>query len=313
MPVLLPACVTIRHCPIETLQPARLTIEGPKNVIAICASEDVFSESIMTNETATGVPTDSLIANILFSLQRIWEKAPGYEDTRFYVYIMDTDELYGASNFDIVVHLDRLQIDNAYFGQEYDFDVWEAYLFIQYSAKWSVQNNSGELIDEYTCYDLIVWPSGVHRGKLEAVEHLPDVKDAWWDMGIALAQDYIARIAPQWKTGMRHIYMVNKFPDLSQRAYTAMQNEAYARAFDIWETMLLLCRKVLQKEVKSQITYNMAVAYEFQNQLDQAIYWAQRSIEMKKKSKTVAYLKLLRERQQYQMQLDMQTSTQNIQ
>ena len=303
----------MRQFPIETLLPAKLTLEGSKKDIAICASATLLSESIMTNETAIAVPADSLISNILFTLQRDWEKAPGFQDTQFFIYIMNTDELYGASNFDVIVQLDKLQFKNTYFGQQYAFDLWEAYLYVQYFAKWSVRNSSGALIDDYTDREMNVWPSNIQEGKLEAVEHLPDVKDAWWDIGISIAQNYAARIAPQWQTGMRNIYMVNKFPELSQRAYTAMQNEAYVRAFDIWETMLLSCRKNWQKNVKSQITYNMAVAYEFQNQLDQAISWAQRSANLKNKSKTVTYLKLLRERQQHQVQLDLQTSTRNIQ
>jgi len=47
--------------------------------------------------------------------------------------------------------------------------------------------------------------------------------------------------------------------------------------------------------------------------LDQAIYWAQRSANLNNKNKTVNYLKLLRERQQYQTKLDLQTSIQDIQ
>jgi len=312
MTLFVTACATMRNCPIETLQPAKLTFETPKNNIALFASETVLAEAIATNETAIDIPADSLIANILFSLQRYWEKAPGYEDTHFSIYINNTDSLYGASDFDLVVRLDRLQIKNAYYGQQYAFNVWEAYLYIQYMAKWSIRDKSGVLVDEYTDRDLHAWPSGLQEGKLDAVEHLPEVKDAWWDIGITLAHNYAARIAPQWQTGMRTIYMVNKFPDLSQQAYTAMQNDAYARAFGIWETMLLSCRN-RHKRIKSQITYNMAVAYEFQNQLDQAIYWAQRSANLNNKNKTVNYLKLLRERQQYQTKLDLQTSIQDIQ
>jgi hypothetical protein len=307
MPLFLPACATMRYCPIETLQPAELTFEGSKQNVAICASEILLSEAIMNNETATDVPTDSLIANILFSLQQHWEKAPGYENTQFSVHIIKTEEILDGSGFDMLVLLDRLQINNAYYGQQYAYDVWEAYLFAQYAAKWSVRNRSGAVIDEYTDRNILDWSSGIQTGKLEAVEHLPDVKDAWWDMGIAIAKNYAERIAPQWQTGARNIYMVNKFPELSQRAYTAMQNEAYVRAFDIWENMLLSCRKNRQKKTKSQITYNMAIAYEFQNQLEQAIHWAEQSATLKRKSKTAAYLSLLRERQRQEKQLDLQT------
>ena len=308
MPLFLPACSTMRNCPIETLQPAKLALEGPKNSIALCASETVLSEAIATNETATGVPADSLITNILFSLQHDWEKVPGFDEAQFLIYIIKTDSLYEDFNFDLVVQLDRLQIKNIYYGQQYAFNLWEAYMYVQYSAKWTIRNSSGTLIDEFTDRNLMAWPSGIQEGKSEAVENLPDVKDAWWDMGIAIAQNYADRIVPKWQTGMRRIYMVNKFPELSQQAYTAMQNDAYGRAFDMWENMLLSCRKIFQKRIKSQITYNMAVAYEFQNQLDQSVYWAQQSANLKKKSKTVNYLKLLHERQQHQIKLDQQTS-----
>ena len=306
-PLLMTACVTMRHCPIETLQPAKLTFEGSINSIAVCAPQAVLSEAIKSNHTATGVPADSLIANILFSLQHFWEETPGFEETHFFIYITKNDELPVYANFDMTVQLDDLQITNIYYGQQYGFVEWEAYLYVQYAAKWSIHDRSGKLIDGYTDRDLIVWPSGIRAGKAEAVEHLPDVRDAWWDMGIALAKNYVARIVPQWQLGMREIYMVNKYPELSQQAYRAMQNDGYARAFDIWENMLLSCRKKGQKNIKSQITYNMAVSREFENQLDEAIRWAQRSADLNRKTKTVHYLNLLRERKQHQAQLDLQT------
>jgi len=305
MPLLLPACATMRKCPIETLQPENLTFEGSRNNIVICAPHSLLSDAIMSNVTAADVPADSLIANILFSLQRLWEEASGYEDTQFFIHITPTDELPEISNYDIMVRLDRLQINNTYYGQEYSYFEWEAYLYVNFTAKWSIRNGFGKLLDEYTDRDLMVWSSGMRMGKADAVMNLPKVKDVWWDMGIALAKKYIARVVPQWKTGVREIYMINKYPELSQQAYKAMQNNSYIRAFDIWENMLLSCRN-RHKKAKSQITFNMAVACEFQNELDQALYWAKRSLKLKVKTKTVNYLKILNERKQQNLQLDMQ-------
>ena len=308
LPLFLPACVTMRHCPIETLQPAKLTFEGSKKNIAICASQSLLSEAIMSNGSAIEAPADSLMANILFSLQHFWEKSPGYDDSQFFVYVTETDELPGASNFDLVARLDRLQVRNAYYGQEYSYVEWEAYLHVNYTAQWSIRNASGTLIDEYADRNLMEWRSGMRTGKMEAVMSLPSVKDAWWDMGIVIAKNYAVRIVPQWQTGTRPIYLINRFPELSQQASTAMLNNGYARAFDIWENMLIKCRKKGQKRTKSQITYNMAVAWEFQNQLDEAVYWAQRSANLKQQTRTANYLNLLRERQQHQIKLDLQTN-----
>jgi hypothetical protein len=306
MPLFFSACVTIRHCPIETLQPAIVILETPKNNIAICASHELLSESVKSNESAINFPVDSLMKNILFTLQHFWEKTPGYENTQFFIYILPTDTLIGASNFDMAVWLDQLKIQNTYYGQEYSWTEWEAYLHVLYRAKWSIHNASETLLDEYSDYNLMEWSSGIRGGKAQAVANLPDLKDAWWDMGIVVARNFADRILPRWQTDVREIYMVNKFPELSQQAYTAMQNHGYARAFNIWENMLLSCRKHGQKRNKSHITYNMAVAWEFQNELDEAIYWAQKSANLYKITKTANYLKLLRERKQHQEKLDLQ-------
>ena len=304
--VSLSACVTMRRVPIETLQPAQLTFANSKNNIAICAPQNLLSEAIKSNITATDISADSLISNILFTLQHFWEEAPGFEDAQFFIYMTKIDESPVFSNFDMTIQLESLQITNIYYGQQFGFFEWEAYLYVQYAAKWLIHDKSGKIIDEYTDRDLIVWSSGIRDGRAEAVEHLPYIKHAWWDMGIALAKNYIARIVPQWQTSAREIYMINRFPELSQQAYRAMQNDGYARALDIWENMLFSCRKMGQKKIKSQIAYNMAVACEYQNQLDEAILWAQRSANMMMTSKTVRYINLLTERQQQQSLLDRQ-------
>ena len=308
MLVFLSACATMRNCPIETLQPAQVTFARPLTHVAICIPRTLFSEAMKTNEGASAVPSDSLIANIMFSLQQSWKKSPGYESTNFFIYLTEGNELPGASNFDLLVWLNKLQVRNDYYGEEYSWDEWEAYLYVYYTANWSIRNKAGALVDEYTDRDLMIWPSGIIGNKAQAVMNLPDVKDAWWDMGIAIAHNYAERIVPKWQTENRNIYMINKFPELSQQAYTSMRNNGYARAFDIWENMLISCRKSGQKRIKSQITYNMAVSCEFQNQVDQAVDWAKRSANISKKSSTVDYYNLLRERQKQQGQLDLQTT-----
>ena len=227
---------------------------------------------------------------------------PGYEGANFTTKTIETSNY---SDFDLTIRLEELQKTNNLYGQQYRFFEFEAYLYVHYVAIWTIRNNSGALIDEFTDRDLLVWRSGISAGRAEAVGNLPTTQDAWWDTGIAIAQKYASRIAPQWHTGERHIYMINRFPDLSLMAYTAMQNDAYMRAFDIWENMLISSGK-RQKKTKSQIAYNIAVAYEFQNQLEQALYWARRSANMKLTNRNANYIRLLQERQRQQTLLDEQ-------
>ena len=301
------ACATIRYCPIETMQPSKLTFEGSKKNIAIAAPHTLLLDAIVSNEGTKNIPEDSLINNILFTLKHFWENASGYEDSKFDIRIVqDGEQAAFPSGYDMTVYLERLQIKNNYYGQLYSNYQWEAFLYVNYSAKWTIRDKTGTLIDEYTCGDLIEWASGMWHDKAEAVNNLPGVKDAWWDLGIDAAEKYFARIVPQWQTGRRSIYMIDKYPEMSQLAYTAMQNDGYARAFNIWETMLLSCRSG-QKNMKSRITHNMAVSCEFQNRLEQAIQWAQKSKNYKQNNLTVNYLNLLKKREQDKVKLDIQT------
>ena len=309
VPFFFSACVVTRNIPIETMEPSKFTFEGSKKNIAITTPRSLLLEAMTSNELARNVPADSLISNILFSLKSYWEKAPGYEDSNFFIYIMqEGEEISFPSNFDIIVQLERLQIRNNYYGQQFIYNQWEAYLFVRYLARWTIRDKSGTIINEHSSTDLIEWASGIHDTKADAVNNLPHINDAWWDLGIVIARKYYSHILPQWQKGTREIYMLNKYPELSQLAYTAMQNESYVRAFNIWETMLLSCRKKGQKDTKSQITHNLAVSYEYQNQLDQAIYWAKQSTKLKKRYRTVNYLNLLQKREEDIVKLNVQTT-----
>ena len=307
-PLFFSACVTMRSVPIETMQPAKFSFQSPKNKIAICASQTVLSEAITSNEGTRGISTDSLIANVLFSLQHSLEDAHGYENTNFTTFIIKTGEappIY--SDFDMVIEMNMLQITLYYYIQQYGYYEWEAYMYALYVAKWQIRNNTGALIDEYIDDNTMLFPSGIYAERLEAVENMPYIKDTWWDVGIAVAQRYANHIAPQWQKGKRNIYMIDKFPELSMMAYKAMQNDAFGRAFDIWETMLFSCRKRGQKTAKSQIIYNMAVACEFQNQLEEAVNLAQKSANMKRNYRTTYYINTLNGRQKHKIELDRQT------
>ena len=304
---LFPACVTTRRVAIETLHPAQITFEEHPQTIIINAPHTLLAEAIDSNTTAAGLPADSLIANILYSLKHSWEETLGYENTQFVVQITNDNESHIETPYDLLIRLEELNLRNMYYGNQYGFIEWEAYLYVQYSIKWSIRNSAGRIVDEYANIDMMFFPSGIFDNKAAAVENLPNVKDAWWDLGIMLAQKYYARVAPQWRTDERRIYMVNKFPELSISAHKAMQNNSYAGAFDIWETMLLSCHKKRHKGARSQITYNLAVASEYQNQLEQAISWAKQSETLRQKYRTRYYLYTLRERERQQKILDIQT------
>ena len=296
----------MRDCPIETLQPAELTLAGPKRDIAICASPTLLATAVLTNENTFDVSTDSLILNMLYSLKKACGDAPGFENSEFFVLLTEPADILPKEKYDLMIRLDELQIKNNYYGVQYTYMEWEAFTQVHYVAKWSVRDLSGNILDSHTDRDLFSCSSGVHAARSEAILHLPGVNDAWWDMGIAVAGNYAERLVPQWQTGTRKVYMINKFADLSQQAYVAMQNNRYAMAFDIWEEMLMTYPKNGKNKAKSRITHNMAVACEFENSLDEALRWIQSSVNRSSNTANNAYLRLLKERKAQVFLLDQQ-------
>ena len=296
--LLLSSCVTIRSLPIETLQPARVNFEMPQKNISISVSPSLMAETEMFPEA---VNADSLVANILFSLKNFLENMHTYQNIEILV------SLDVPPNPDMLLLLDELRLNNTYYGQQYAFLEMEAFLHVHFTARWLIVNNLGQQINQFTDRDLMIWRSGIQSDRDAAINNLPDVKDAWWDTGITIAERFANRITPQWRRGSRHIYMFDdKFPELSQSAFIAMNNDAYWRALDIWENMLMSCRKKGQKKLKSRIIYNKAVAFEFLNQLEHAIYLAQQSVALKNEYRNSNYLRILKERQEHANILDTQ-------
>jgi hypothetical protein len=302
----------MRELSIETLQPARVDISGQKQNIVFCASPAVLSNAVSSNEGTAGISVDSLILNLLYSLKSEWEKAPGFEGTTFSIAVTaNADSVLQTSKYDWMVSLDRMEVKNTYNGEysgmEYAYYwEWEAFMHVYYTVEWSVRSKSGRELDRYTERDLLLWSSGIQSSHAGAILNLPGISDAWWDMGIVLAQNYTKRLTPQWKKENRNVYIIGKYLQLSEQASTAVQNNGYTRAFNIWEDMLISCRKKGQKKRKSKISHNMAVACEYANMLNESLYWVQKSINYHSTPINRDYLYQIKERIEQSKILDQQ-------
>jgi hypothetical protein len=300
--ILAASCAVIRECPIETLQPAKITLEAPRQSVAVFASPDIFSESFLINKMTDDMRTDSLILNLLYSLKYFMEQAPGFENTEVSVFLAAQDSV--PKDHDWFVGLNRLPVRNISYGGES--------LEVRCVAAWSIYNRDTSFTDKYIDVYAQVWKSdedisgGAGDSEYELTDKLPSIEDAWWDLGITVARACAAYLTPHWQREMRGIYMINRFPDLSVAAYAAMQNEDYDGAFAVWEKMLTLCSRKGQKNTKRQITYNMAIACEYLNLPDEAIRWAQRSVDHAPAAASYRYLEFLEERKEQAPILDKQ-------
>ncbi|MDR1672756.1 MAG: DUF6340 family protein [Bacteroidales bacterium] len=269
---LAPACASIRECRIETLQPPEMPLNTPIEKIAVYAPPKLFSEAIVSNIKTADIASDSLIYNILYSLKMFIEEAPGFEESVVSVFIADGD-IPDKADYDWLIELKQLDIENNIGAQS-----GKLFLHARCSALWTLQNRDASVTDTRSDNDSQIWLAISENDGNYIISYLPTIADAWWDLGIAIARSYARYITPYWYTEDRQFFMLNKFPDHSRRAYDAMMNGNYQKAFDIWEEMLILCGKNGKTSTKSQITLNMAVACESEHRLDEALVWAQRSV-----------------------------------
>jgi hypothetical protein len=121
------------------------------------------------------------------------------------------------------------------------------------------------------------------------------VKQALTETGIAVAIDLADEISTVWRTEHRAIYYKGD-PELKHAADLVNANE--------WEQAMALWRNVAEKSkskaVKSKAEMNLAVGYEIQGNLDEAISWAVKSYETMFRNNTYYYLEILKRRKNEQ-------------
>ncbi|MDR1666290.1 MAG: tetratricopeptide repeat protein [Bacteroidales bacterium] len=298
------SCSVMRECPVETLQPAQISFDSLRRSIAVYAPSGLFDLSVSSNEGTAAIAADSLVYNLLYSVKSYLEQSPGFQKTRVEVFLADhPTEIPVACDW--YIGFSHLELHNSTYARPHVFfPSWTVYLQVRSAIVCSVGRDE-QVLHSFEKHDLLEWSATIGAGDDPAL-YLPSVADAWWDTGIAIARACTDHIAPHWQEEWRPVFMISRFPDDSALAYTAMKDGNYARAYEMWDEMLISCRKRGQKRMKSRILHNMAVTLEMQDRIEDAVQQVRQSIRYSSLPENREYLRLLLQRLSQKTELDKQ-------
>ncbi len=109
------------------------------------------------------------------------------------------------------------------------------------------------------------------------------------------------RLAPVWNDEVRRILYTGSDIDLGKAAWLAKQNR-WAEAGKIWETL----SSNRNKRIANKASFNMALAWEQEDDLNQALLWLDYADSLLTRHQTAEYRKILEQRLETKHLLDMQ-------
>ncbi|MFV0591143.1 MAG: DUF6340 family protein [Draconibacterium sp.] len=119
------------------------------------------------------------------------------------------------------------------------------------------------------------------------------VKQGLTEAGIALALDFSGEISTVWDTERRPIF--SDKDDRMTQAEKLTDNNDWTAAMVLWEG---ITKDAKSKSTKSKAAFNLAVGYELQGNIDDAIKWGLESYNTMYRQLTYDYLERLKQRKQ---------------
>jgi len=138
--------------------------------------------------------------------------------------------------------------------------------------------------------DTLVWEDSDNSAS-ELFRHFTPVKQALAEAGIAAALDFAEKISPSWREETRPFYV--KGDDNLKSAGTLIDSARWNEAIALWKKTV---EETGSKSTKSKAQLNIAIAYEIQGDIENAISWALKSYETMYRPITYQYLELLEKR-----------------
>lgn len=185
-------------------------------------------------------------------------------------------------------------------GETQYYNRYEAHMEIRVTSGYRIYDPFEEkIIDENEFVDHKAWDrSG--DSKREAIGRLPSHRDAVVQAGYYAGEQYAARISPTWRTTRRTIYIGGNDEMKSTKSH--VKNDDWKKAASVWKKYV----DSDDSKLAARACFNMAIAAEIRGDLDLALEWANKSWDLKKESRTRAYINLLHKRKQDAEKLDEQ-------
>jgi hypothetical protein len=297
------SCTTIKNIEIQILNPAKIKIIAPDNIVHILEpsfTKDfkiTITNPLSGNEEYYREFMSSFDSSLFLSLK----ESPVFQKSRLVVQkekdfqsemqMLSADERQKHISLTFLNLILTDSIKPPYDFEEYDFN----YRYIGlYSMSYTIKaeaSNMGSPISLYSDFiqDTLVW-TGRGNNKEEVENNLPSPAQAISDVGKISAEAYAKIIAPYWTTENRIIYIKsNKY---ASEAYKSFLNNDLQNAINNWKYLY----ETGTKNLAAIASFNIALAYEILDDLDNSELWLNNSRNLLKSKKTDEYLQLVKNR-----------------
>lgn len=212
----------------------------------------------------------------------------------------EVEQLCSTYNTDAVLSLDhfKTRVITKYDRQSYfnpmDNEYYPAYvaaMTIEYEALFRVYDPAQKrIVSSDFVRDTLIWDDSDVTTR-DLFNRFTPVKQALTEAGINIALKYSAKISTSWREERRRYFSKGK-GKFEQAAEIAGTGD--------WQTATALWKDVAEnsnsKSVKSKAQLNIALGYEMQGDLSEAVSWAVKSYETMYRQATYDYLQILKKR-----------------
>ncbi len=214
-----------------------------------------------------------------------------WEEAKELCKIYDTDAVLSLDYFKTRVSTNYNK--ESFYDPVRDGFAWASFaeMKISYEALFRVYDPVQEKIIMREFFrDTVTWEDAAGSAGV-LFERFTPIKTALSEVGIAIALDFSGKISTTWRRESRKLF-VKGDANLKQAALFAEDNK--------WETAMTLWMETLKntnsKTIKSRAEFNIAVGYELQGEINEAISWALKSYETMYRQVTYDYLEILKRR-----------------
>ncbi len=149
---------------------------------------------------------------------------------------------------------------------------------------------SKSVAKQFVISDTIVWQQDGNSTS-QILNGIPSVKEALIQTGIQVALDIDASISPQWRKERRYFFILDE--NKANNTQKLAKDGEWDKLYDYWYGYI----NSNKKAIRCKAEYNLALASEMLDEINNAVDWATKSINTKYMQQTKNYLSRLIERQ----------------
>ena len=280
---------------IDILRPGCLAFPPSVNNVlvvnnAVNQPHDYGHQSHLAGQirTTTKVDTDSAILYFLTTFTKSLEEQEFFENVDLLekslnnseqyfqqhpITSLQADHLRKMYDTDALIVLNRLILSDLVEDFMTDADDYYAALEVRCVSIWHIFLPNGGQPQSLTLADTLVWENRDFR-RSDAINNLPDRRDALLDMSIYSAQATAKKIVPHWEQRDRYFY---KHSDRRMKAgIDSLYHKKWDAAIGEWYAAY---QQSSNNKLKARAAANMASTFEIEGDINSALYWAQQAAE----------------------------------